>query len=75
MITQARKRALVAVRDGKCERRYSAIGNTLHGPEGVSANTLWHLVRAGLIDDDTSDRGLTRVRLALTKKGRETIWP
>lgn len=71
-LTKAQRRALEAVRDGLCFRRYTAVGNTLHGPEGVSARTLWSLARARLVDDRPGDPA-SRCRLVLTMKARDFL--
>lgn len=68
-MTPAQKRALEAVRDGKCFRRYTASGNTLHGPKGVGSAALWALARARLIYDRRGDPA-SETLLMLTDNGR-----
>lgn len=68
-LTPTQKRALQAVREGQCFRRYHATGNTLHGPKGVGAGALWRLAEKGLIEDG-SGNGTSRAQV-LTRQGRE----
>lgn len=72
-ITPARRRALEAVKAGQVFRNYTETGNTLHGPDGVSATTLWHLSRAKMIDDEPASGGHRNVRQVLTKLGSTTL--
>ena len=74
-ITAAQRRALEAVRDGKCFRRYYGDGNSYHGPDGVSAVTLWRLERQSWIRDGDSRRsGFDIVcAVALTDEGRMAL--
>lgn len=71
-ITAARKRALEAVRDGKCFRKYTRTGNTLHGPKGVAASTLWYLANEKMIEDDPRSSG-NYPRVTLTKAGKAAL--
>lgn len=72
-ITPARRRALEAVKAGQVFRDYSETGNTLHGPVGVSATTLWHLSRAKMIDDEPASGGHRNVRQVLTRLGASAL--
>ena len=75
IITAAQRRALQAVRDGKCFRKFDAKGNSLHGPKGIGAAALWHIDARGWIRDRKDRRvGLTiEVVLALTDAGDRVL--
>lgn len=72
-ITPAQRRALQAVKDGAVFRNYNEKGNTLHGPAGMSATTLWKLSRAGLIADTPAKGGHRNVFQVLTKRGQAAL--
>lgn len=50
MLSALELKALKAVNDGKCWRRYHTSGNAMHG-DGVSAQILRRLESYGLIGD------------------------
>jgi hypothetical protein len=68
-MTSAQRRALEAVKAGKCERRYTATGNTMHG---AHAATLWACLRNGWIRDGKLDVHF-RCRLELTLAGEAEL--
>lgn len=73
-LTIAQRRALDAVRAGKCIRFYGPAGNTLHGPRGIGSISLRRLEALRLIKD--ADRKGSRsmfVHVRLTKTGEE-LW-
>lgn len=71
-LSPAARRTLEAVRGGKCFRRYTSVGNTLHGPAGASSKMLWHLSRGKMIEDHPTDSG-SHCRQILTKAGIEAL--
>jgi hypothetical protein len=75
-LTNAQRRALEAVRDGKVTRVYRADGNTFQTPPGVGPQALWALDRRRLIcDGDKITRGIfITVRMDLTDAGRKALW-
>jgi hypothetical protein len=72
MITNAQKRALVAVHQGEVVRVYMADKNILRGPKGISSSTLWRLDTMKLIGDGENYWGeIERTcRQILTPKGQ-----
>ena len=71
-ITPAQCRALEAVRDGKCFRRYTATGNSVKGPEGIGGAALWNLEKFHLIREDGHSAG-TKCLFELTDAGRMAL--
>lgn len=75
-LTEATRRGLVAVREGKAYRIYRGDGNTLHC-EGVASSTLWRLERLKLIRDGRSTAGGFSIRcpMELTPAGEKAAPP
>lgn len=67
-MTRAQRRALEAVKAGKCERKYTEVGNSMHG---AHAATLWICERNKWIRDG---KLIGRYcRLELTPAGEEQL--
>ena len=73
-LTEAERRALQAVADGKVTRVYTQEGNTMHSAAGNGARTLWALARKELITDgpSTGNYYVTCTQV-LTKEGRAAL--
>lgn len=56
-LTKAEVRALRATYNGRVVRVYTATGNTLKGPKGVSSTTLWRLDERKFIADGNRTTG------------------
>lgn len=74
-ITRAEHLALNSVRNGRCYRRYTSRGNTLHSKDGCAAAVLWRLEYLKLIREgkhltdtvsamDLTDSGILALRQA-----------
>lgn len=74
-LTEASKKALLAVERGEVRRIYDARGNRILGSDGVASTTLWKCERAGLIKDGPPSPGAitTRCPMILTDKGRAAL--
>lgn len=71
-ITRAQHLALNSVRNGRCFRRYTASGNTLHSKDGCAAAVLWRLEYMKLIREGKSLTD-TLAAIDLTDDGRVAL--
>ena len=71
-LTKAQHLALNSVRNGRCYRRFSAKGNTVHSKDGCAAFVLWRLEYLKLIREG-GKLTETITPLELTDAGRMAL--